>query len=61
MELRSRSYDGYRLRSLFGFGIDPADGLLMDATAILPAWFPLVPRGVTTLLFLGYFIRSGME
>lgn len=44
-------YYWYRLPALFGFGMFPGDGMLVDLHTMLPAWFPLVSRCMTTLLF----------
>ena len=50
------AYYWYRLPMLFGFGPHPGDGMLVDLTAVLPAWFPLASRLATTALFGWWFV-----
>lgn len=49
-------YYWFRLPALFGFGPFPGDGMLVDATGVLPAWFPLVSQITTTALFAWWLI-----
>ena len=50
-------YYWYRLPALFGFGLIPGDGVLIDLTAWLPSWFPILSRLVTTSFFAWWFFR----
>ena len=45
------SYYWFRLPALFGFGMFSGDGMLVDLTSTLPAWFPIASQLTTTLLF----------
>ena len=49
-------YYWYRLPMLFGFGPFPGDGMLVDLTDTLPAWFPVASRVLTTLLFAWWLV-----
>lgn len=49
-------YYWYRLPALFGFGPFPGDGMLVNLTAVLPAWFPVVSRILTTTLFVWWLV-----
>jgi len=49
-------YYWYRLPMLFGFSQFPGDGMLVDLTDTLPAWFPIASRIVTTLLFAWWLL-----
>lgn len=56
------AYYWFRLPALFGFGPFPGDGMLVDLTATLPAWFPAASRLATTLLFAWWFVlRPGVR
>ncbi|MHC5021672.1 MAG: ferredoxin [Planctomycetota bacterium] len=50
------AYYWYRLPMLFGFGLFPGDGMLIDATAVLPAWFPVAAQAATTTFFAWWFL-----
>lgn len=54
-------YYWYRLPMLFGFGLFPGDGMLVDLTGTLPAWCPHICRVATTLLFVTWLVgrRTG--
>ena len=55
-------YYWYRLPALFGFGPFPGDGMLVDLTGVLPAWFPAVFRLATTALFAWWLVgRRGVR
>ena len=49
-------YYWFRLPALFGFGLFPGDGMLVDLTTTLPVWFPVVSQIFTTLLFFWWFV-----
>jgi len=49
-------YYWFRLPALFGFGIFPEDGMLIDLTGILPEWSITVTVLTTTLFFLWWII-----
>ena len=51
-------YYWYRLPALFGFGIFPGDGMLIDLTGILPEWTMTVTVFITTLFFFWWIIFS---
>lgn len=51
-------YYWYRLPALLGFGRFPGDGVLVDLSATLPAWFPLASRTLTTAALLAWLLRS---
>lgn len=44
-------YYWFRLPALFGFGLFPGDGMLVDLSRALPAWFPIASQITSTLLF----------
>ena len=44
-------YYWFRLPLLFGFGLFPGDGMLVDLSSTMPHWFPYALQGITTLLF----------
>lgn len=54
-------YYWYRIPALVGYGAFPGDGMLVDLSGMLPAWFPDASRMATTALFgwwlLGKSIR----
>ncbi len=50
-------YYWYRLPALFGFGPFPGDGMLVDLTSALPAWFPWASRLATTSFFALWLTR----
>jgi len=55
-------YYWYRLPALFGFGLYPGDGMLIDLASTLPEWFPLASRVATTALCLWWLVgRSGQR
>jgi len=45
------AYYWFRIPALFGFGVFPGDGMLVDLSDMLPTWFPLASSVVSTLLF----------
>jgi len=49
----------YRLPALFGFGVYPEDGLLVDLTGTLPAWTPIAMRAATTAFFGWWLVIRG--
>ncbi|MFQ5414843.1 MAG: hypothetical protein ACE5E6_10340 [Phycisphaerae bacterium] len=49
-------YYWYRLPALFGFGVFPGDGMLVDLTTVLPVWFPTASRVATTALFAWWLV-----
>jgi len=49
-------YYWYRLPMLFGFAPHPGDGMLINLTADLGAWFPMVCRLCTTALFVWWLM-----
>lgn len=50
-------YYWYRLPSLFGFGLFPGDGMLVDLSGVLPSWAPVAAQVTTTALLLAWFLR----
>ncbi len=52
-------YYWYRVPSLFGLGLFPGDGVLVDLHTVLPVWFVEVSRGATTLLCAWWFLARG--
>ncbi len=44
-------YYWFRIPALVGFGPYPGDGMLIDLTGSLPAWFPAASQLTTTALF----------
>lgn len=48
-------YYWYRLPALFGFGLFPIDGMLINLAAWLPGWFPIASQVATTSLFAWWF------
>ncbi len=44
-------YYWYRIPALFGFGMFPGDGMLVDLTSSIPAWSTDVAVALTTLFF----------
>jgi hypothetical protein len=51
-------YYWFRLPALFGFGIFPGDGMLVDLTGILPVWSMKAPVAATTLFFFWWILFS---
>lgn len=51
-------YYWFRLPALFGFGIFPGDGMLVDLTGILPEWSTQVAVIATTLFFFWWIVLS---
>lgn len=51
-------YYWFRLPALLGFGIYPADGMLIDLTGILPEWSMQVAVFATTLFFFWWIVFS---
>lgn len=49
-------YYWFRLPSLFGFGIFPGDGMLIDLTGIVPEWSMTITVLATTLFFFWWII-----
>ena len=49
-------YYWYRLPALMGFGIFPADGMLVDLSQSLPIWFPVILQISTTVFFIWWMI-----
>lgn len=49
-------YYWYRIPSLFGVGIYPTDGVLIDLSASLPFWFPLASQLVSTSFFIWFMM-----
>lgn len=54
-------YYWYRLPWLFGFGGFAPSGMLVDLQGVLPAWFPIASRIVTTGFFVWWLVgrRAG--
>lgn len=51
-------YYWFRLPALFGFGIFPGDGMLIDLKGILPEWSITVTVFATTLFFFWWIVVS---
>jgi hypothetical protein len=51
-------YYWYRLPALFGYGLFPGDGMLVDLTGVLPGTFPLISRIVTVALFAWLLLKE---
>lgn len=49
-------YYWYRLPALFGFGLHPGDGVLIDLRGLLPEWWVIVARALTTGLFFWWLV-----
>ncbi len=49
-------YYWFRLPALFGFGIFPGDGMLIDLTGILPEWSITIAVLTTTLFFFWWIV-----
>lgn len=49
-------YYWYRIPSLFGVGIYPTDGVLIDLSASLPIWFPLASQLISTSFFVWFMM-----
>jgi NAD-dependent dihydropyrimidine dehydrogenase PreA subunit len=51
-------YYWYRIPALFGHGLFPGDGMLIDLSHTLPSWFTPVSQGVTTAIFFWWLVVS---
>lgn len=51
-------YYWFRLPALFGFGLFPSDGMLIDLTGILPNWSMTIAVCATTLFFFWWIVFS---
>jgi len=51
-------YYWFRIPALFGFGIFPGDGMLIDLTGALPEWSFTVATFATTLFFFWWIVFS---
>ncbi len=49
-------YYWYRIPSLFGVGIYPTDGVLIDLSASLPLWFPLASQLISASFFVWFMM-----
>jgi hypothetical protein len=49
-------YYWYRLPALFGFGLFPEDGMLVDLSGVLPSWTFTVLAYATTLFFFWWIL-----
>lgn len=49
-------YYWFRLPALFGFGIFPGDGMLIDLTGIVPEWSMTVIVFITTIFFFWWIV-----
>jgi len=49
-------YYWYRIPSLFGVGIYPTDGVLIDLSASLPIWFPLASQLISASFFVWFMM-----
>ncbi|WP_206482898.1 hypothetical protein [Thalassotalea sp. G2M2-11] len=49
-------YYWYRIPSLFGVGLFPNDGVLIDLSASLPSWFPLVIKFASAYFFFWFML-----
>ncbi len=49
-------YYWYRLPALFGCGVYPGDGVLIDLGGLLPGWWVIVLRVLTTSLFFWWLV-----
>jgi hypothetical protein len=49
-------YYWFRIPALFGFGIYPGDGMLIDLTGILPEWTATLTVILTTLFFFWWLV-----
>jgi len=49
-------YYWYRIPSLFGVGIYPTDGVLIDLSATLPIWFPLASQLLSASFFVWFMM-----
>ena len=54
-------YYWYRLPALFGLGIFPGDGMLVDLSHSLPTWFPRILQISTTVFFIWWIIFNKKE
>jgi hypothetical protein len=51
-------YYWFRIPALFGFGVFPGDGMLVDLTGVLPEWAITVMVVVLTLFFFWWIVFS---
>jgi len=51
-------YYWFRIPALFGFGIYPSDGMLIDLTEILPEWTMTITVLATSLFFFWWIVFS---
>ncbi len=49
-------YYWYRIPSLFGVGLFPNDGVLIDLSASLPSWFAIASQLTTTAFFIWFML-----
>jgi hypothetical protein len=49
-------YYWYRIPALFGHGLWPGDGVLIDLRGLLPEWWVIVSRALTTGLFFWWLV-----
>jgi len=49
-------YYWYRIPSLFGVGIYPTDGVLIDLSASLPVWFPIASQLISASFFVWFMM-----
>lgn len=49
-------YYWYRIPALFGFGLIPGDGMLVDLRGTLAPWFPALSHLVTTAFFAWWLV-----
>ena len=54
-------YYWFRIPALFGFGIFPEDGMIMNLTHIVPSWFMIVITFSTTLFFFWWIVFSKQD
>ena len=52
-------YYWFRLPALFGFGLFPGDGMLVDLSSVLPAWSMLLLTIGVSLFFLWWIVLRG--
>lgn len=50
------TYYWFRIPALTGFGPFADTGVLVDLSAVLPGWFPLVSQSVTSAFFLWFLV-----
>jgi hypothetical protein len=49
-------YYWYRIPALFGYGLFPDDGVLLNLTGALPEWWVALPRTLTTGLLVWWLV-----